>query len=43
MLRGGISNISDLIKLESIGVKGVIIGKAFYENSLPYSIIKNSK
>ncbi|MFX1454288.1 MAG: 1-(5-phosphoribosyl)-5-[(5-phosphoribosylamino)methylideneamino]imidazole-4-carboxamide isomerase [Promethearchaeota archaeon] len=40
---GGISNISDLIKLESIGVKGVIIGKAFYENSLPYSIIKNSK
>ncbi|MBY8984419.1 MAG: 1-(5-phosphoribosyl)-5-[(5-phosphoribosylamino)methylideneamino]imidazole-4-carboxamide isomerase [Candidatus Lokiarchaeota archaeon] len=40
---GGVRNIKDVEILESIGVKGVIIGKAFYERSLPFSIIKNSK
>jgi phosphoribosylformimino-5-aminoimidazole carboxamide ribotide isomerase len=42
-IAGGVSNPTDIKKLEKIGVRGVIIGKAFYENSLPFSIIKNSK
>jgi len=40
---GGVRNIKDVEDLNTIGVKGVIIGKAFYEHSLPFSIIKNSK
>jgi phosphoribosylformimino-5-aminoimidazole carboxamide ribotide isomerase len=40
---GGVKTLDDLDKLKEIGVKGVIIGKAFYEKKLPYSIIKNSK
>jgi phosphoribosylformimino-5-aminoimidazole carboxamide ribotide isomerase len=40
---GGVHNQEDLDKLRKIGVKGVIIGKAFYEQKLPYTIIKNSK
>jgi len=40
---GGVRNIKDVEILKTIGVKGVIIGKAFYELSLPFSIIKNSK
>ena len=40
---GGVRNIKDIEILKTIGVKGVIIGKAFYEHSLPFSIIKNSK
>jgi len=40
---GGVRNIKDVEKLKTIGVKGVIIGKAFYEQTLPFSIIKNSK
>ncbi len=39
---GGVRSIEDLETLQKIGVKGVIIGKAFYEHSLPFSIIKNS-
>ncbi len=40
---GGVRNIKDVEDLNALGVKGVIIGKAFYEHSLPFSIIKNSK
>jgi len=40
---GGIRSERDLIKLEQMGVWGVIIGKAFYEHTIPYSILKNSK
>lgn len=40
---GGVRNLDDLEVLKKIGVKGVIIGKAFYEQKLPYTIIKNSK
>ena len=40
---GGVHNQEDLDILKKIGVKGVIIGKAFYEQKLPYTIIKNSK
>jgi len=40
---GGVRNIKDIEILKTIGVKGVIIGKAFYEHSLPFSVIKNSK
>ncbi len=40
---GGVRNIKDVEKLKAIGVKGVIIGKAFYEHSIPFSVIKNSK
>jgi len=40
---GGVRNIKDVETLKIIGAKGVIIGKAFYELTLPFSIIKNSK
>ncbi len=40
---GGVRNEGDLISLKEIGVYGVIVGKAFYEKRLPFSIIKNSK
>ncbi|MFX1278840.1 MAG: 1-(5-phosphoribosyl)-5-[(5-phosphoribosylamino)methylideneamino]imidazole-4-carboxamide isomerase [Promethearchaeota archaeon] len=40
---GGVRDVDDLDKLNKIGVKGVIIGKAFYEQKIPFSIIKNSK
>ncbi|MFX1343625.1 MAG: 1-(5-phosphoribosyl)-5-[(5-phosphoribosylamino)methylideneamino]imidazole-4-carboxamide isomerase [Promethearchaeota archaeon] len=40
---GGIRNIKDLDNLNKIGVKGVVIGRAFYEQKIPFSIIKNSK
>ncbi|MHA1886303.1 MAG: 1-(5-phosphoribosyl)-5-[(5-phosphoribosylamino)methylideneamino]imidazole-4-carboxamide isomerase [Promethearchaeota archaeon] len=39
---GGVRNIEDLQKLKAIGVKGVVIGRAFYEQRIPYSIITNS-
>jgi phosphoribosylformimino-5-aminoimidazole carboxamide ribotide isomerase len=29
---GGISELDDLIKLKAIGVDGVVVGKALYEN-----------
>lgn len=40
---GGVRNEEDLINLKDIGVYGVIIGKAFYEKKIPFSIIKSSK
>ncbi len=40
---GGIRNKKDIETLKSIGVHGVIVGKAFYENKIPFSIITNSK
>jgi phosphoribosylformimino-5-aminoimidazole carboxamide ribotide isomerase len=39
---GGIRDMEDLKKLENIGIKGVIIGRAFYEQKISYSIFKNS-
>jgi phosphoribosylformimino-5-aminoimidazole carboxamide ribotide isomerase len=39
---GGIRDTEDLKNLKSLGVKGVIIGTAFYEQKIPYTIIKNS-
>lgn len=38
---GGVRHERDIIELSNIGVRGVIIGKAFYENKIPFSIIKN--
>ncbi|MHA1932245.1 MAG: 1-(5-phosphoribosyl)-5-[(5-phosphoribosylamino)methylideneamino]imidazole-4-carboxamide isomerase [Promethearchaeota archaeon] len=40
---GGVRNVKDLNKLKRFGVKGVIVGRAFYEFAIPFSIIKNSK
>ena len=40
---GGVRNEKDIENLKKIGTYGVIIGKAFYEEKLPYSIIKNAK
>ncbi|MHA1467345.1 MAG: HisA/HisF-related TIM barrel protein [Promethearchaeota archaeon] len=40
---GGVRNEKDFKDLEDIGVYGVIVGKAFYENKIPFSIITNSK
>ena len=38
---GGVRNEEDIINLEDSGVHGVIIGKAFYEQKLPFSILRN--
>jgi phosphoribosylformimino-5-aminoimidazole carboxamide ribotide isomerase len=38
---GGVRNMDDVINLKKIGVKGVIIGKAFYENRMKFSDVKN--
>lgn len=42
---GGISSISDIKNIQKIGCKGVIIGKAIYENKISlkelYTLIKN--
>lgn len=38
---GGVSNIQDVEVLKSIGCKGVIIGKAFYEGTIKPSEIMN--
>ncbi|TFG22418.1 MAG: 1-(5-phosphoribosyl)-5-[(5-phosphoribosylamino)methylideneamino]imidazole-4-carboxamide isomerase [Promethearchaeota archaeon] len=40
---GGVRYENDVEKLKKIGTYGVIIGKAFYEEKLPFSIIKNAK
>ena len=40
---GGVRNEEDIKNLKKIGVWGIIVGKAFYENKLPISIIKNTK
>ncbi|MEO6730084.1 MAG: 1-(5-phosphoribosyl)-5-[(5-phosphoribosylamino)methylideneamino]imidazole-4-carboxamide isomerase [Ferruginibacter sp.] len=37
---GGVSNINDIILLEEIGCKGVIIGKAIYEGKVPLNPLK---
>jgi phosphoribosylformimino-5-aminoimidazole carboxamide ribotide isomerase len=39
---GGIRNTEDLKKLEKMGIEGAVIGRAFYEHKIPYSIINNS-
>jgi phosphoribosylformimino-5-aminoimidazole carboxamide ribotide isomerase len=31
---GGVSNMSDLIKLKEIGCEGAIVGKAIYEGNI---------
>jgi phosphoribosylformimino-5-aminoimidazole carboxamide ribotide isomerase len=36
---GGIRDVEDLKRLNDTGVWGVIVGKAFYEEKIPYSII----
>lgn len=38
---GGISNIEQIEKLKTMGVKGVIIGKALYENKLTLKEVQN--
>lgn len=40
---GGIRNEQDILNLKNIGAGGVIIGKAFYEEKIPYSVINDSK
>ncbi len=40
---GGVRHEKDIRDLKNIGVHGVIIGKAFYERKISFSIIKNSK
>jgi phosphoribosylformimino-5-aminoimidazole carboxamide ribotide isomerase len=40
---GGVRNKEDIIKLKKIGTHGVIVGKAFYEKQLPFSILKKMK
>lgn len=39
---GGVRNKSDVLKLKNLGVAGVIIGKAIYENKISSSIFQNS-
>jgi len=39
---GGIRHEKDIKKLKKIGIRGVIVGKAFYEHLLSPSIIKQS-
>jgi phosphoribosylformimino-5-aminoimidazole carboxamide ribonucleotide (ProFAR) isomerase len=31
---GGVSDLSDLVKLRQMGIEGVIVGKALYEGGL---------
>jgi phosphoribosylformimino-5-aminoimidazole carboxamide ribotide isomerase len=38
---GGIRNIEDIMKLKKIGVKGIVIGKAFYEERIDDSIFQD--
>jgi len=40
---GGVRNEQDIVNLEKTGAYGVIVGKAFYEEKLPFDIIKNPK
>lgn len=39
---GGIKDINNINDLRNFGIKGVIIGKAFYENRIPFSIVNDS-
>lgn len=38
---GGVRNEEDLIQLQKVGTHGVIVGKAFYENKLSFSVVRN--
>ncbi|MHA1729550.1 MAG: 1-(5-phosphoribosyl)-5-[(5-phosphoribosylamino)methylideneamino]imidazole-4-carboxamide isomerase [Promethearchaeota archaeon] len=38
---GGVRDKRDIIKLKNLGVTGIIIGKALYENRIKYSEVKN--
>jgi phosphoribosylformimino-5-aminoimidazole carboxamide ribotide isomerase len=38
---GGVSSLDDIYKLQEIGCKGAIIGKAIYENKISLSDLKN--
>jgi phosphoribosylformimino-5-aminoimidazole carboxamide ribotide isomerase len=38
---GGISNMDDILKLDEMGVTGVITGKAIYENKISLKEIEN--
>ena len=38
---GGVRNEEDLIQLQKVGAHGVIVGKAFYENKLSFSVVRN--
>lgn len=38
---GGVRNKEDIIQLQKVGVHGVIVGKAFYENKLSFSVVRN--
>jgi len=40
MASGGVSSVDDLKKLEEIGCKGVIVGKAIYENKITLQQLK---
>jgi phosphoribosylformimino-5-aminoimidazole carboxamide ribotide isomerase len=40
---GGVRNEQDILNLKKIRVHGIIIGKAFYEHKLPFSIVTNTK
>ena len=40
---GGVRNEEDINQLQKVGVQGVIVGKAFYENKLSFSLVKNQK
>jgi len=37
---GGVRDENDILKLNETGIHGVVVGKAFYENKLPFSILK---
>ena len=38
---GGVSNYGDILKLDSMGCYGTIIGKAIYENKISLKQIEN--
>jgi len=40
---GGVRNEEDINQLRKVGAQGVIVGKAFYENKLSFSLVKNQK
>ena len=39
---GGVSSFEDLVKLNSIGVDGVIVGKAYYEGLITIEKLKEA-
>jgi phosphoribosylformimino-5-aminoimidazole carboxamide ribotide isomerase len=38
---GGVSSTQDIINLKSIGVNGVIVGKAFYDKRINFQNVKH--